>query len=48
MKLYQKPELTVQRLEFKSSIANLAGWLEDGGAGEAYQGAGITTYVIES
>ena len=47
MKPYQKPELLAQKLEFKSSIANLANWLETGG-GQEYADAGITTYVIVS
>ncbi len=47
MKKYQKPELLAQRLELKSSIANLANWLENGD-GKDYKGAGITTYVLES
>ena len=47
MKAYQKPELLAQKLELKSNIANLADWLENGG-GQDYQGAGITTYVVES
>ena len=47
MKVYQKPELLAQKLELKSSIANLSNWLENGG-GQEYADAGITTYVIES
>lgn len=47
MKVYQKPELLAQKIELKSNIANLANWLESG-EGKDYNGAGITTYVIES
>ena len=47
MKLYQKPDVDILGYQQKETLASLGAWLESGD-GQAYQDAGITTYVIQS
>ncbi len=47
MKLYQKPDVDILGYQQKETLASLGEWLESGD-GQAYQDAGITTYVLQS
>lgn len=46
MKTYQKPELTVQRLEFNTKLASISDWLANGG--QEFENAGIVTHLVNS
>ena len=46
MKAYKSPEIEIKNLVSGEKVASLSDWLANDG--NAYEGAGICTYIVES